>query len=296
MEQPSEDLVKDKDNDESDSTLEFSTEEYINEEDEDQTSIEEYDSDSEQKYGTEYHDRTGWFEQNQVHNDEAYVYGSDSTSETFIEEHGTEEYSQADCFEQQYYCYPLSHINKSHLEDGNRIIMPLSAFDRLAAMRIEYPMVFEIKSPYTERVSHCGVLEFSAEEGFVLLPDWMMKNLKLEEGQLITLKNTTLPKGTYMKIQPHSTKFLGFSNPKSMLETTLKNFSCLTFGDTIVLNHDHNSYYFDILETKPSSAISVVETDCEVGFAVPLDYKETEKKKTKVLINPEKESGKSRGD
>ena len=60
----------------------------------------------------------------------------------------------------------------------------------------------------------------------------------------------------------------------------------------IVLNQDHNSYYFDILETKPSSAISVVETDCEVGFEVPLDYKETEKK-TKVLIHPEKESDKS---
>ncbi|XP_057484926.1 uncharacterized protein LOC130771329 [Actinidia eriantha] len=156
--------------------------------------------------------------------------------------------------------------------------MPLSAFDRLAALRIEYPMVFKIENPYTERVSHCGVLEFSAEEGFVLLPDWMMKNLKLEEGQLVTLKNTTLPKGTYMKIQPHSTKFLGLSNPKSMLETTLKNFSCLTIGDTIVLNYDHNSYFFNILEAKPSSAISVVETDCEVEFAVPLDYKEIEKK------------------
>ncbi|GFZ20922.1 ubiquitin fusion degradation UFD1 family protein [Actinidia rufa] len=128
--------------------------------------------------------------------------------------------------------------------------MPLSVFDRLAVLRIEYPMVFKNKNPYTKRVSHCGVLEFSAEEGFVLLPDWMMKNLNLEEGQLVTLENTTLPKGTYMKIQPHST--------------------------------NHN---FNILEAKPSSAISVVETDCEVEFAVPLDYKETEKSKV--------ESGKS---
>ena len=33
-------------------------------------------------------------------------------------------------------------------------------------------------------------------------------------------------------------------------------------------------YFIDIVDAKPSNAISVIETDCEVDFAPPLDYVE----------------------
>lgn len=61
------------------------------------------------------------------------------------------------------------------------------------------------------------------------------------------------------------------------LETTLRNFSCLTTGDSIMVAYNNKKYYIDIVETKPSAAISIIETDCEVDFAPPLDYKEPEK-------------------
>lgn len=61
------------------------------------------------------------------------------------------------------------------------------------------------------------------------------------------------------------------------LETTLRNFSCLTSGDSIMVAYNNKKYYIDIIETKPASAISIIETDCEVDFAPPLDYKEPEK-------------------
>lgn len=38
--------------------------------------------------------------------------------------------------------------------------------------------------------------------------------------------------------------------------------------------YNNKKYYIDIIETTPSSAISIIETDCEVDFAPPLDYKE----------------------
>lgn len=41
--------------------------------------------------------------------------------------------------------------------------------------------------------------------------------------------------------------------------------------------YNNKKYYIDIVETKPASAISIIETDCEVDFAPPLDYKEPEK-------------------
>ncbi|XP_077216082.1 uncharacterized protein LOC143850733 [Tasmannia lanceolata] len=180
-------------------------------------------------------------------------------------------------FEQTYRCYPASFIDKPQLESGDKIIMPPSALDRLASLHIDYPMLFELCNPATERVSHCGVLEFIADEGMIYLPYWMMQNMLLQEGDIVQVKNATLLKGTYVKLQPHTKDFLDISNPKAILETTLRNYSCLTTGDTIMVAYNNKRFYIDIVETKPSAAISIIETDCEVDFAPPLDYKEPER-------------------
>ncbi|KAB5561385.1 hypothetical protein DKX38_006342 [Salix brachista] len=161
-----------------------------------------------------------------------------------------------------------------HIESGDKIIMPPSALDRLASLHIDYPMLFELRNAAAERVSHCGVLEFIAEEGMIYMPYWMMENLLLQEGDIVRVKNVTLPKGKYVKLQPHTKDFLDISNPKAILETTLRNYSCLTTGDSIMVAYNNKKYYIDIVETKPSNAISIIETDCEVDFAPPLDYKE----------------------
>ncbi|GJN26670.1 hypothetical protein PR202_gb14620 [Eleusine coracana subsp. coracana] len=180
-------------------------------------------------------------------------------------------------FEQTYRCYPASFFDKPHLEGGDKVIMPPSALDRLASLHIEYPMLFELHNDATQRISHCGVLEFVAEEGMIIMPYWMMQNMLLQEGDTVRVKNATLPKGKYVKLQPHTTDFLDISNPKAILEKTLRNFSCLTTGDSIMVAYNNKQYYIDIVETKPASAVSIIETDCEVDFAPPLDYKEPEK-------------------
>lgn len=66
--------------------------------------------------------------------------------------------------------------------------MPPSALDRLASLHIDYPMLFELQNASTERVSHCGVLEFIAEEGTMYMPYWMMENLLLQEGDVVRVK------------------------------------------------------------------------------------------------------------
>ncbi|XP_027343500.1 ubiquitin recognition factor in ER-associated degradation protein 1-like [Abrus precatorius] len=185
-------------------------------------------------------------------------------------------------FEQMYRCYPVSFIEKSDLEKGDKIIMPPSALDRLASLHIEYPMLFQIRNPSAGRVTHCGVLEFVSDEGIIYIPYWMMENMLLEEGDIVNVKNTNLAKGTYVKLQPHTKDFLDISNPKAILETSLRSYSCLTTGDTIMVAYNNKKYYIDIVETKPSHAVSIIETDCEVDFAPPLDYKEPEKQATSV--------------
>lgn len=135
-------------------------------------------------------------------------------------------------------------------------------------------MLFQVENKRGARSTHCGVLEFVADEGMVYMPYWMMQNLLLQEGDVVTLRSISLPKGTFVKLQPHSKDFLDISNPRAVLETTLRNFSCLTKGDTIPINYNNKKYFIDIVDAKPSDAISVIETDCNVDFAPPLDYVE----------------------
>lgn len=42
-----------------------------------------------------------------------------------------------------------------------------------ASLHIDYPMLFELRNAAAERVSHCGVLEFIAEEGMIYMPYWV---------------------------------------------------------------------------------------------------------------------------
>ena len=179
-------------------------------------------------------------------------------------------------FEARYRVYPVAFLEKPEAERGDKIFLPPSALDRLAQLHIEYPMLFEVENQRDGRRTHCGVLEFVSDEGVAALPYWMMQNLLLQEGDIVTIRSTALPKGTFVRLQPHSKDFLDITNPRAVLETTLRNFSCLTVGDTIPIHYNNKVYYIDIVEAKPSNAISVIETDCQVDFAPPLDYVEPE--------------------
>ncbi|XP_057428621.1 uncharacterized protein LOC130722048 [Lotus japonicus] len=180
-------------------------------------------------------------------------------------------------FEHYYRCCPVSSINRPNLENGDKIVMPLSALDKLASLHIEYPMLFELQNPSAEKVTHCGVLEFVAEEGFIYVPNWMMENMSLRERDTVYMRSTTLEKGNFVKLQPHTKDFLDISDPKAALETALRSYSCLTTGDTIMIAYNNKKYYIDVVETRPSHAVSIIETDVEVEFVQPLDYQEPEK-------------------
>ena len=55
-----------------------------------------------------------------------------------------------------------------------------------------------------------------------------MKNLVLNEGDLLNIESASMPVATFSKFQPQSQDFLDISNPKAVLENTLRNFACLT--------------------------------------------------------------------
>ncbi|RHY38384.1 hypothetical protein DYB34_011063 [Aphanomyces astaci] len=152
------------------------------------------------------------------------------------------------------------------------VLLPPSALETLAQMHVEYPMLFKIINEGVERSSHCGVLEFSAPEGSCYMPYWMMQNMFLNEGGIVNVQNVTLPKASFAKIRPQSTDFHDISNPRAVLEATLRKFSCMTVGDTISITYNNRNYLFDVRELRPADAVCIIETDCELDFDAPADY------------------------
>ncbi|XP_065054355.1 ubiquitin recognition factor in ER-associated degradation protein 1-like [Rhopilema esculentum] len=178
-------------------------------------------------------------------------------------------------FNTQYRCFSVSILReRDDVERGGKIIMPPSALDLLTRLNIVYPMLFKLSNSRKERATHCGVLEFVADEGKVYIPYWMMRNLLLEEGDLVQVQSASLPVATYSKFQPQSVEFLDITNPKAVLENALRSFACLTTGDMIAFTYNDRVYEILVMETKPAQAISIIECDMQVEFAAPVGYVE----------------------
>ncbi|EER19967.1 conserved hypothetical protein [Perkinsus marinus ATCC 50983] len=177
-------------------------------------------------------------------------------------------------FDVQYHCYPVSFLGREELEKGNKILLPQSALDQLARLNVSYPMLFQISNLKEPRTTHCGVLEFTAEEGFCYIPYWMMQNLVLQEGDIVRVKNVSLPKGRSVKLQPVTKDFLEIHNPRAILENSLRNFAALTAGDNIAIQYNNKTFEIEVVECKPANAISIIEADVSVEFLAPKDYVE----------------------
>lgn len=106
----------------------------------------------------------------------------------------------------------------------------------------------------------------------------MMKTLGALQGDILKLNNVYLPRGTFVKLQPQSMNFLDITDPRAVLENTLRHFSAMTCGDIIAIDYNDTIYEVLVLETKPSgTSISIYDTDLEVDFAPPPGYQEPRK-------------------
>ncbi|KAJ2805224.1 ubiquitin fusion degradation protein [Coemansia helicoidea] len=188
-------------------------------------------------------------------------------------------------FKRFYSAYPMAAYggNKIEANYGGKILMPPSALDELSQLEVVYPLLFKLQNEdaagddgsAATRRTHCGVLEFVAEEGRVYLPQWMMETLHLDPGAAVEVINVALLHGSLVKLQPQSTDFLDISDHRAVLENALRRFSALTVDDKIAIEYNGREYKIAILETQPSpSAINIVETDLSVDFAPPVGYVE----------------------
>jgi len=152
---------------------------------------------------------------------------------------------------------------------GDKIILPPSILEILIELEVQYPMTFEIVT--NDKKTHCGVLEFTAEEGTCCIPAWIMKNLYLKDGNSTYIRNVPLQQATFIKFKPEL-KFLELSDPRAVLEYTLRSFSCVTIGDKLHFDYNSKEYIMEIIDVKPKKACCIIEADIEVEFDEPDGY------------------------
>jgi hypothetical protein len=192
--------------------------------------------------------------------------------------------------------YKILPISKDK-EGSGMIILCRSALEKISMLELQYPLMFQIqnKKSHPPKIITCGVQDFTAPEGVAFVPRWMMRNLGLHDnsdnnnstvGDIATISSVTLPSATFIQLQPQSVAFLNISNPKAVLEQTLRKYPTLTKGSTILFYYNDKEHYMKVLDIKPltaSNAVSILNADVEVDFAAPVGYVEPERPKRKIL-------------
>lgn len=167
---------------------------------------------------------------------------------------------------------------------GDKIKLPPSCFTELSDKGAldKGPMYFKLSRIDRKAVAdsnlsaeqdpgttHAGVLEFTAMEGSVVLPPHVWNSLfsnEILDVPIIEVRYVSMPKGSYAKLKPESTGFSDIPNHKAVLETALRKHATLSQGEVIIVNQGELSYKLRVLELKPASSVSVLETDIEVDI------------------------------
>ena len=199
----------------------------------------------------------------------------------------------------QCYSLPMFYDYEKYkkLENSDKILIPMHIMNNIKSKfeDLKFPLIFTIEKLDNEgldllddigmkKTIKCQAYEFLEDIDDIYIPFRLMQNLWMNEGNLITLRYSLheYEKGNRIVLRPHTSDFLEIEDPKIFLETGLiENYSVLSKEDIIGLSYFDNTLYFDVLETFPSETIIVNNTDLEVDFEKPLDYKEP--------IIPEKE-------
>ena len=194
-------------------------------------------------------------------------------------------------FIQVYTALPANERDNDNILFSNNIILPPSALQQLSELKdfdkTTNPILFRITNINLNISSHCGVSEFTAQEGTCYIPPHLFTSLLLEEGQKVTIRKANLRPGNYVKLRPHKTEFINLPNYKAILHYNLRNYFCLTENDTIPIKHGNKIFEIDIVKCRPDKGIRTLNCDLEIDFEEPKDYKVYQRKngdKNNIMI------------
>ena len=170
--------------------------------------------------------------------------------------------------------------NPQRVNYGGRVLLPMDCLSEMAQLNLVYPLQFQINT-FNGRKAWVGVLEFEAEGGQIIMPDWLFQQLGLNPGDAVRVQTVVLPQGGLVKLRPQSRRFIELHNPKQLLEKHFTQYPVLYKGSTIVLRYLEQDFLLDIMDVQDVSgksvdAISTVNaratyTELKVDFDRPLD-------------------------
>ena len=156
---------------------------------------------------------------------------------------------------------------------GNMIVLPASLMSLLQSAKVGLRQ-FQLMNPECRDLRlYTGPLEFCAPDGECYLPSWMMKQLRLKEGDLCSVATARYPRGESAKFRPHSSDFLDIPDHYIMLRATLDNFAALTQGSAIRVSDGRRTYMIDVVEVKGKPMPEGVRDDSR-GKAIDLALSE----------------------
>ncbi|CRG93016.1 ubiquitin fusion degradation protein UFD1, putative [Plasmodium gallinaceum] len=171
---------------------------------------------------------------------------------------------------QKFLTLPLSKKCDKLNKHSDKVILPVSILKTLEkgsySNEVEHPYTFSIKNLQNNYITHACVLEFSSNEGIVLVSENIKENLGITETNGITRLLVTyanLPKCDFIKFESLNENVRDIKFMKNLLENQLSlNYSTLSLGDYVHINHLN----FYISELEPDNAVSLINTDINVDI------------------------------
>ncbi|KAJ2570486.1 hypothetical protein GGH95_004222, partial [Coemansia sp. RSA 1836] len=119
------------------------------------------------------------------------------------------------------------------------------------------------------RSVHCGVREFSCEEGQAGVPEWLMDEMGLTDGDSVSVELVRLQKGAHAQLQALNPMSRGVGDLRSLLEAYMRTkLTALTIGETLLVpvSGVAEPLSFRVAALEPTDAVDVVDTDLSVDI------------------------------
>lgn len=161
----------------------------------------------------------------------------------------------------------LGRRDWTELTQGNRIVLPASLGDQLRRRSIPTTQ-FQICNPDNkEKRIYTSCLDFCSADGECYLPSWLMRQLKLKDGDMCAVATAQFPSGVFARFQPHSSDFLDISNYYYVLLQNLDHYAALTEGSTIRVLDGSRIHFLDVIEVRAKEGAA---PDASRGKAIDL--------------------------
>ena len=131
-------------------------------------------------------------------------------------------------------------------------------------------------------------IHHSEEQDVVYIPNWMYKQLELDDIVEVSRFVPSLCSG--LTIQPRTSDHLILEDPELTLRNAFENYSCLTSGQEIPLWIGY-TFYVTIAELKPTQGtLCIRNCELELDLLPPLDSINAEPVQEQEQVEPEPES------